>query len=155
MAARTTQRETRREPSGGVARAAAQEVKDQVADRIAAEKSSVVRQVMGLAEVLRATAEQLDGREYAAFAGYAERAADVAERVGDAIERKTLSEIISDVERASRERPVVAGAVAAAVGFIAARLARSSVDSDGEGSEPRSRAARRGVRSQARAHEGE
>ena len=144
MAGRTAQRGTPRESARGVARAAALQAKEQLADRLAVEKSAVVRQVMGVAEALRATAEQLEGHDQSAFAGYAERAAGIVERVGDVIESRTLSDVITDLERVGRERPLVAGAVAVAVGFAAMRMARSDgARSDGNGAVPK-RARRRG-----------
>lgn len=91
------------------------------------EKSTVVREVMGVAHALRATAEQLNGNEQRAFADYAERAAGAAERLGDAIESNSFSDIVAQVERTCRERPMVAVAVAVAIGFLGVRLARSSV----------------------------
>jgi hypothetical protein len=123
MASRT-QRETGREVAG-VARAARQRAKQEVSDRFGAEKSTVVREIMGVAQALRATAGELEAHE-SALAGYAARAADAAERLGDAIEGQSLSELASQVERMCRNRPLLAGAAAMAVGFVGARLARSS-----------------------------
>jgi hypothetical protein len=145
MAARTMHEGTREQPARRMGRAAAQQAREQIEDRIAREKGGVVRQVMGVAGALRATADQLDVYEQGSLAVYAQRAAEIAERLADSIERKTLSEIVADVERASRERPIVAGAVAMAVGFAAARLARSTIDGDEVGGAPADRA-RRGRR---------
>jgi hypothetical protein len=145
MAARTMHEGTREQPARRMGRVAAEQAREQVEDRIALEKGGVVQKVMGVAGALRATAEQLDAYEQGALAVYAQRAAEVAERLADSIERKTFSEIVSDVERASRERPIVAGALAMAVGFAAARLARSTIDGDEAGGAPADRA-RRGRR---------
>jgi hypothetical protein len=152
MPARTTQRGTGQELTGTAAKAAARQVRQQVTDRFQMEKSTVAREIMSVANVLRSTAEQLEGNEQSAFAGYVERAASAAERLGDAVENNSFSDIMSQVERTCRERPVVAGAVAVALGFIGARLARSS------GSEPVSESSaaqkpRRSRRSAARSEE--
>jgi hypothetical protein len=127
MPARTTHRETGKQLTGAAAKAAAQQAGHQITERLRTEKSTVVREIMGVAHALRAPAEQLDGNEQRAFAGYAERAAGAAERLGDAIESNSFSDIVAQVERTCRERPMVAGAVAVALGFLGARLARSSI----------------------------
>jgi hypothetical protein len=127
MGARTTQRGTGQELAG-TAKAAAQRAKQEVSERFGAEKSSFARQVTGVAEALRATAEQLEEHEQSALAGLAERAADVTERFGGAIEGKSLADIVAELERAARERPLVAGALAVGVGFLAARFVRSSAE---------------------------
>jgi hypothetical protein len=153
-ATRTMHGGAREQPGRRIGRVAAEQARDQVADRLALEKGGVVRQVMGVAGALRATAEQLDAYEQGSLAVYAQRAAEVAERLADSIERKTFSEIVADVERASRERPIVAGAVAMAVGFAASRFVLSTMDGD-EAAETRAGRAGRGGRRPRRAREDE
>lgn len=145
MPARTTQRNSGQEFTGAAAKSAVQQVRRQVGERFQVEKGTVVREIMSVAEALRATAEQLDGNEQVAFAGYVERAATAAERLGDAIESNSFSDIVAQVERTCRERPMVAGAVAVAVGFLGARLARSTGSSPARTrtAEPKPRRARR------------
>jgi ElaB/YqjD/DUF883 family membrane-anchored ribosome-binding protein len=126
MPARTTQRESSRERTGTVAKAAARQARQQITERLGTEKSAMVREITGVAHALRAAAEQLDGSEQGAFAGYVERAAQATERLGEAIERQSFSDIVAQVERTCRERPLVAGAVAVGIGFLGARLARSA-----------------------------
>jgi len=142
MPARTTQRESSRERTGTVAKAAARQARQQITERFGSEKSTVVREIAGVAHALRAAAEQLDGSEQGGFAGYVERAASAAERLGEAIERQSFSDMVAQVERTCRERPLVAGAVAVTIGFLGARLARSAA---AEGDAPaESSAAQRG-----------
>jgi hypothetical protein len=149
MPARTTQRETGQELTGRAAKAAAQQVRQQVTDRFQMEKGTVVREIKGVAHALRATAEQLGGEEQSAFSGYAERAASAVERLGDAVENNSFSDIVAQVERTCRERPMVAGAVAVALGFLGARLARSS-GSEGVSAPSAAQKRRRSRRSAAR-----
>jgi hypothetical protein len=82
------------------------------------------------------TAEQCEGQEQSFVAGYAQRAAEGVERLGGVLERKDLSEMVHDLERVCRERPLLVGGAALLAGFIGTRLARTAVSAQREHNEP-------------------
>jgi hypothetical protein len=112
--------------------ATAEQVRDQVREnveeRVGERTSTVSRQMLGLARALRSTADQCerqpDGRP---IAGYARHAADGVEQIGDVLDGKSLSEILVDLERLSRERPILVGAAAVAAGLLGVRVTRTAM----------------------------
>lgn len=129
MAERTMETNTGREIADE-ARATAEQTKQRMAEQLDERKGSVAREVHGLARALRTTADECERQEQgSSIAGYARRAADGVERVGDAIERKSLSEMLSDLERVSRERPLLVGTAAVIAGLLGARIARTATQS--------------------------
>jgi hypothetical protein len=107
------------------AKRTAEQAKRTAAEHFDQQKSSATQQIRSFARALRSTADQWEP-EQMAIADYARRAADGVERFGDAVERKNLGELMKDVERICRERPLAVGAAAVFVGFLGTRLARAA-----------------------------
>lgn len=93
-----------------------------------ARKGSLAQEVQGIARALRGTAEHLQ-QENSAASGYASRAAQTVERFGQTLSDKNVSELISDLERACRDKPLLVGGVSALAGFLGSRVLRSAVES--------------------------
>jgi len=144
MAARKTQSGPER-LSRRVQAAVPAQVRARAAEGIEAQKGSLVRELQGVANVLRSATEQLEENDQPTVARYVQRAADAVERASDALDRKTLTQIGSDLGRVCRERPVLVGAAAALAGFVAARYVRNAAASGGVGSKSSAAAARRSV----------
>ena len=90
------------------------------------QKGFMADELTGLAEAVRAGAGRLNEQDRAGIARYAERAANSLDSMSDAVRRKDLAMLVSDVEGFARRQPgiFVGGAVAA--GFLLARFLRSS-----------------------------
>ena len=112
------------------ARAAMQRSAEQVAERFGEGKNTAARQALGVAQALRTTADQLERQSQGSIASYARSAANVVERVGDSLERKSPSQMLNDVERICREHPAAIGLGAIVLGFLGARVLRSTRGSD-------------------------
>jgi hypothetical protein len=108
--------------------ATAEHLKERVEERFGERKGAVSRQIAGLANALRTTAEQCDRQaDTHQIAGYARHAADGVEQIGQVLDRKNLSEMLVELERVSRERPLLVGAAALAAGLLGVRLTRTAV----------------------------
>jgi hypothetical protein len=106
----------------------AQHVKERVEERFGERKGAVSRQITGLAQALRTTADQCERQpDTRQIAGYARHAADGVEQIGRVLEGKSLSEMLVDLERVARERPLLVGAAAVAAGLLGVRVTRSAV----------------------------
>jgi len=109
------------------ARAATEQAKQRAAESFGRQKTSVTHDMRDVARALRTTAEQCEGQQQSFIAGYARRAADGVERLGDVLEQKDLREMVRDLEQICRERPLVVGGAAMLAGFLGTRLARTAV----------------------------
>ncbi len=114
------------------ARAAMQRSAEQVAERFGEGKNSAAREALGVAQALRSTADQLERQAQGSLAGYARSAASAVERIGETLERKSPSQMLSDVERLCREHPALIGVGSVVLGFVGARLLRGTRGGDGE-----------------------
>ena len=81
------------------------EAPSQVAERFGEGKNTAAREALGIARALRNTADQLERQSQGSIAGYARSAANVVERIGESLERKSPSQMLNDVERICREHP--------------------------------------------------
>jgi hypothetical protein len=108
------------------ARAAMQRSADQVAERFGEGKNTAAREALGVARALRNTADQLERQSQGSIAGYARSAANVVERIGESLERKSPSQMLNDVERICRDHPAAVGVGAIVLGFLGARVLRGA-----------------------------
>lgn len=128
--------ETRTDPGGKIARESrerAEEVRERAGEmreraeaRVEEQKHSVAREVRGIVTALRAAADKLDDQEQQPASNYAHRAADFVERFGTTLDRKSVGELMGDLERSTREQPGMALGLAAAAGFLGARFMRTT-----------------------------
>jgi hypothetical protein len=107
----------------------AREARDKARARAATsfdnQKGRVARDANDLASALRETAERLDARDQGNVAVYVRSAANIAERVAGSIEQQDYRNFAGNVDRVSRNEPLVVFAGAAALGFLASRAIRS------------------------------
>jgi hypothetical protein len=95
-------------------------------------KRTIAREVLGVARALDAAAEELRRQEQDAMAGMTSRAAETARGLGRDLEGKGFKELLRELEQLGREQPALVTAGAALAGFLAARVARESGDSETE-----------------------
>jgi hypothetical protein len=121
-------------------RAKTEQFKENVEERLGQQKGVVSRQIKGVAQALRTTADQCERQpDGQPIAGYARRAADGVERIGQVLEGKTLGDMLGDLERVSHERPLLIGAAALVAGFLGARATRTVVSAARTEPEPEQR----------------
>lgn len=77
-----------------------------------------------------ATVEEKVGPEYA---GYARRAAEAVNGAADGLRNKNVDELLEDAKGYVRSSPALAIGLAAALGFVVARVARAGTGETGEG----------------------
>jgi hypothetical protein len=89
--------------------------------------TDVGRRICTTAQTLHTIAEQLRGDVNThAAADFADRGADIFDRIGSYLENSALDVLISDAEDFSRERPWAVAATGIAAGLLAARLLKST-----------------------------
>ena len=92
--------------------------------------TDVGRRICTTAQTLHTIAEQLRGDVNThAAADFADRGADILERIGSYLENSDLDVLISDAEDFSRERPWAVVTTGIAAGLLAARLLKSTATS--------------------------
>ena len=97
-----------------------------------ARKDDAAQTVEDLANSLRGTGEQFDGRpNIQAFVG---SAADGLDQLASTIRDRSFAELYGEFEGYARARPVMVGAAAVATGFLLARFIKSSAENMSEAS---------------------
>jgi hypothetical protein len=111
----------------------AAEVKAKASDRLREQLDSrstqLGEQARSFGRAIRKSAELLDGEDNASAARAADWAADRVERVAGYLTDSDSNRFIGDLEGFGRQRPWAAGALGAAVGFVAARFLKASSES--------------------------
>ncbi len=110
--------ETARETAGEVVERARQAVEEQ--------RSEVGREVHAVARALRGAAEQLDGERYPRSASLVRQGAAQVDRLGSAIDERTVPEIVSAAGAQIREHKWVVFGATLALGFFAARFLKAT-----------------------------
>lgn len=82
----------------------------------------------GVAKMIDDAAVQVDEKLGGQFGGYARQASGVVTKFSDALRDKDVDELVDDVRTFVQKSPAVAIGVAAAAGFVLARVFRSGVD---------------------------
>lgn len=82
-----------------------------------------------VAETLHETGDTLRQNDQAMVGDYVHKAAGQIERASDYLQTHSVSDIIEEVQSYARREPVVTIAVAAGIGFLAARLLKASMRS--------------------------
>lgn len=83
-----------------------------------------------VARMMGDAANSVDGKLGAEYGKYARNAADTISGWSDQLKTKELDDFIEDARDLVRKSPAVAIGVAAALGFVLARVIRAGVDSD-------------------------
>jgi len=79
------------------------------------------------AQTVRTVAQQLrEDPNTAAVADFADRGADVVDRVGTYLERTPLDRMMADAERLGRRQPWLVATLGVAAGMFASRLLKST-----------------------------
>lgn len=81
-----------------------------------------------LVKMLTDAATQVDDKVGAQYGQYAHSAADQVQGLSDTIKNKDVDELLEDARALVRRSPTAAIGVAAALGFVVARLVQSGVD---------------------------
>jgi ElaB/YqjD/DUF883 family membrane-anchored ribosome-binding protein len=87
-----------------------------------------------LSRVVADTAESIDERLGGQYGEYARRASDAVSNFADTLRRTEVDELYGNVRDAVRKSPGVAIGIAAVVGFTLARLIKSGLPAEGQGS---------------------
>lgn len=112
---------------------AADSAKEVVRGQIESRTNQAGGQISSVAEDLRKAAETLRAEGSQSFlADFAERAAGTVEQAAGYLENADLENIMEDLKRAGRQRPVAVAGGLFALGFAASRLIKVSTDKDGE-----------------------
>jgi hypothetical protein len=116
---------------GGIAEAAVSQGKhfiesarDQATDFADKRKADVAQSVADLATSLRTSTGSFDERPN--IKAVVDSAAEGLEQLADSIRQRSFSQIFADVEGVVRRRPATFGLASLAVGFIAARVIKST-----------------------------
>ena len=83
-----------------------------------------------LAQMLTDAAGQVDGKLGGQYGQYARTAAEQVQGFSASVRDKDFDELLDDAREVVRKSPAVAIGVAAAVGFVVARLVQSGLDAD-------------------------
>jgi hypothetical protein len=106
----------------------AEQLKEQGNTRLHSEvetrSTEIGEQATSLAEALRRSANDLDGKPAAIVTGAAER----IESLGHYLRDGDADKLLGDVEGMARRQPWLAGGLGAAAGFVAARFLKASSD---------------------------
>ncbi|HLX26677.1 MAG TPA: hypothetical protein VKR05_06765 [Candidatus Cybelea sp.] len=92
-----------------------------------ARSSDSGKRIRSTAETIRSVADQLRSDPNTSMAAdFAERGADVIDRIGVYVEQTPLDQMMSDAERFSRQNPWVVATAGLAAGILASRLVKST-----------------------------
>lgn len=81
------------------------------------------------AKMIDEAAGQVDEKLGAQFGGYARQASGAVGSFASTLEQKDIDELLDDARSFVQKSPAVAIGIAAALGFVAARVLRSGIDS--------------------------
>lgn len=84
-----------------------------------------------LTQMLNDAAGQVDEKLGGQYGGYARQAATTIQGFSDQVKNKDVDELVDDVRAFVRQSPAVAIGVAAAVGFVVARVVAAGLDNTG------------------------
>jgi ElaB/YqjD/DUF883 family membrane-anchored ribosome-binding protein len=118
--------ETLKNTAGKLGKQAAETARD-YASQGKARASGALNEVSRLMGDAASTVDDKLGAEYGK---YARNAADTIASWSDQLKNKDLDDFVNDARELVRKNPAVAVGVAAALGFVVARLLRSSGDGD-------------------------
>ena len=94
------------------------------------------RRIRATAQTLRSVAQELrNDPTTEAAADFAERGADVIDRVGGYFEQTDFETMMADAERFSRSQPLIVAAVGVTAGILASRLLKATAARRGERAE--------------------
>lgn len=82
------------------------------------------------AKMIDDAAGQVDDKLGAQFGGYARQASGAVGSFADTLDTKSVDELVEDARAFVQKSPAVAIGVAAALGFVVARVLRSGIDRD-------------------------
>ncbi|MBV9720127.1 MAG: hypothetical protein JOZ77_12480 [Candidatus Eremiobacteraeota bacterium] len=98
-----------------------------VTEQIESRSADSGRRIRTTAQTIRTVADQLRNDPTTAMAAdFAERGADVVDRVGSYIEGTPLKQMVADAEQFSRQQPLAVVGAGLAVGILASRLLKST-----------------------------
>ncbi|NUP11549.1 MAG: hypothetical protein HOW73_36350 [Polyangiaceae bacterium] len=109
----------------------ASEARDQMKSRVGVQKDRAARDLRSVADALRSGKDELS--DDARFVGeYANKAAEGIQQLSRYLQKRTIGELIDDVEGFARREPALFFGGAIALGVIAGRFLKSSAGSTGD-----------------------
>lgn len=122
-----------------VAGAAQRKVADELRTRADSTRSHAADAIGSVADALTSSAQQLRNDEEGASVDFVRRAGDQLQRVSDYLRNNDTDELIRNAENFARRQPAVFLAGAFALGFLGARLVKSTQSPGSGGSIPHDR----------------
>jgi len=104
----------------------ADQAKQQVRDKLATQKDRASEGLGSIAQALQQTGEQLSQQDQGTVGQYAHTVADQIERFSTYLRDKNVDQLLGEAENLARRQPGVFIGGAFALGFLAARLLKSS-----------------------------
>ena len=89
-----------------------------------------------LSKMLTDAAGQVDDKLGGQYGQYARSAADQVQGLADTVRNKDVDELVNDVRGFVKASPAVAIGVAAALGFVVARIAQAGIDAPSDAPRP-------------------
>lgn len=117
---------TARQSASDFARQAADKARELAADG----KDRAGSALDEVARMMGSAADTVDEKLGADYAKYARSAADGIASFSDGLKAKQIDDLLNDVQGFVRKSPAIAIGVAAAVGFVVARLVKAGLDGD-------------------------
>ncbi|MBA4048680.1 MAG: hypothetical protein C0476_09090 [Sphingomonas sp.] len=117
---------TARKSAGDFARQAADKARELAADG----KDRAGSALDEVARMMGSAADTVDEKLGADYGKYARSAADGIASFSDGLKAKEIDDLLNDVQGFVRKSPAIAIGVAAAVGFVVARLVKAGLDGD-------------------------
>ena len=110
---------------------AAKELRDSAAHSFSNSKGQLAKQIEGLAKAFRKSSDTLRDEEMDDFARFSDGAAAQLEDLSSHLGDRGTDELLGDLQRVARERPVLFMGSLLTIGVLSARFLRSSQPSSG------------------------
>jgi ElaB/YqjD/DUF883 family membrane-anchored ribosome-binding protein len=97
--------------------------------RVSQQKDTATKGLGSIAQAARSTTQQLREQQHDTIAEYIEQAAERLERFSSNLNSRSVSDLMSDVQRFARRQPALFVGAAFAAGLLGARFLKSSNNS--------------------------
>jgi hypothetical protein len=101
-------------------------LRDGATSQVSQQKDTATKGLGSIAQAARQTTQQLREQQHDTIAEYIEKAADRLERFSSDLNNRSVSDLMSDVQRFARRQPALFVGAAFAAGLLGARFLKSS-----------------------------
>jgi len=108
------------------ARHVVDQAREQATSKLGAQKDTAAAGLTSVAQALRQTGQHLREQDQTGVTSYIDSAADQVEQLSSYLQGRDISQLVDDVERFARRRPVLFIGGAFALGILGARFLKSS-----------------------------